>query len=79
MALKSLLIAPAERADLIIDFSGHGGQQIVVSNDALTVMQFRVAKTGATDNSSLPSSLADHQTLRIIRRQQPDSDSGGER
>jgi spore coat protein A len=55
--LKSLLIAPGERADLIVDFSGHGVEQIVVSNDAFTVMQFRVSKTAATDTSSLPSSL----------------------
>jgi spore coat protein A len=57
VSLKSLLIAPAERADLVIDFSGHGGEHIVVTNDAFTVMQFRVSKTGAPDTSSLPSSL----------------------
>jgi spore coat protein A len=57
VALKSLLIAPGERADLIFDFSGHGDEQIVVNNDSLTVMQFRVAKTGTADTSSLPSSL----------------------
>jgi spore coat protein A, manganese oxidase len=55
--LKSLAIAPGERADLVVDFSGHGGEQIVVSNDAFTVMQFRVAKTAVADTSSLPSSL----------------------
>ena len=57
VSLKSLLIAPAERADLVIDFSGHGGEHIVVTNDAFTVMQFRVSKTGSPDTSSLPSSL----------------------
>ena len=57
VSLKSLLIAPGERADLIVDFSGHGGEEIVVTNDSFTVMQFRVAKTGAPDTSSLPSSL----------------------
>jgi spore coat protein A len=57
VALKSLLIAPAERADLIIDFSAHAGEQIVVTNDTLTVMQFRVAKTGKPDTSSLPPTL----------------------
>jgi spore coat protein A len=57
VALKSLDIAPGERADLILDLSGHAGEQIVVTNDALTVMQFRVSKTGVPDTSSLPSSL----------------------
>jgi len=56
-SLKSLLIAPAERADLIVDFSGHGGENIVLANDVLTVMQFRVSKTAAPDTSSLPPSL----------------------
>jgi spore coat protein A, manganese oxidase len=56
-ALKSLVLAPAERADLVIDFSGHGGEQMVLTNDAFTVMQFRVAKAGAPDTSSLPSAL----------------------
>jgi len=55
--LKSLLLAPAERADLIVDFSGHAGEQIVMINDAFTVMQFRVAKTGSPDTSAMPSAL----------------------
>ncbi|HVZ18417.1 MAG TPA: multicopper oxidase, partial [Terriglobales bacterium] len=55
--LKSLLLAPAERADLIVDFSGQAGKQIVLSNDTLTVMQFRVAQTGASDSSAMPAAL----------------------
>jgi spore coat protein A, manganese oxidase len=57
VALKNLVIAPGERADLVVDFAGHGGEQIVVTNDAFIVMQFRVAKTGAPDTSTLPASL----------------------
>ena len=57
VALKNLLIGPGERADLIVDFTGHGGEKIVVTNDSLTVMQFRVAKTGAPDTSTLPATL----------------------
>jgi spore coat protein A len=67
VALKSLLIAPGERADLIVDFSGHGGEQIVLTNDALTIMQIRVSKTGVSDTSSLP------QTLRPVPRIPQDS------
>lgn len=55
--LKALLLGPGERADLIVDFSGHGGEQIVVTNDALTVMQFRVLRTGGLDTSVLPNAL----------------------
>ena len=57
VALKSLLIAPAERADLIVDFSGHAGENFRLENDAFTVMQFRVLKTGALDTSALPAAL----------------------
>jgi len=57
VTLKSLAVAPAERADLMVDFSGHGGERITVSNDAMTVMEIRVRKTETKDTSSLPSSL----------------------
>lgn len=57
VAMRSLLLAPGERADLVIDFSGHTGEQIVLTSDSLTIMQFRVAKSAAPDTSSLPSSL----------------------
>ena len=51
------MLAPAERADVIIDFSGHAGEGIVVKNDVLTMMQFRVAKKGGPDTSALPAML----------------------
>ena len=55
--LKGLLLAPAERADIIVDFSAHGGQQIVLKNDAFDVMQFRVSQSGPRDASALPDHL----------------------
>ena len=58
--LKSLLIAPAERADLIVDFTGRGGEQIKLVSDAFDAMQFRVAHRGAgdtKDTSALPPAL----------------------
>jgi spore coat protein A len=55
--LKQLLIAPGERADLIVDFSGRAGERIVVTNDPLQVMQFRVLKTATHDTSEMPASL----------------------
>jgi len=66
--LKTLTIAPGERADLVLDFSAFPGERIVMANDSLTVMQFRVAKAGTPDDSSLAS------TLRPIVRI-PESDS----
>jgi spore coat protein A len=59
--LKRVVLAPGERADLIVDFSGSPGEQIVVKNDNFNVMQFRVAKNlldrNAHDTSALPSTL----------------------
>ena len=55
--LSTATIAPGERADLLIDFKGRNGDSIVVNNDSLTVMQFRVAQANAADESSLPKLL----------------------
>jgi len=56
--LKIASIAPGERADLILDFSDHTGDQVILKNDMLQpVMQFRVGKAKVTDESSVPSTL----------------------
>jgi spore coat protein A, manganese oxidase len=55
--IKSLVLGPGERADLVVDFAGQGGEKIVLKNDALAMMQFRVLPSGAPDSSSLPASL----------------------
>jgi spore coat protein A len=65
--LKILSIAPGERADLIVDFSQHdfsgsGGSSVILKNDNLHVLQFRVAPKGAPDTSVLP------QVLRPVPR-----------
>ncbi len=52
-----LTIAPAERMDLVIDFSDHAGEQLVLNDQAVKLMQIRVAKGKVEDNSSLPSQL----------------------
>ena len=54
--LERVNLAPAERADLIVDFSGAAGKNITMTNDAFTVMQFRVAR-GAGDTKALPERL----------------------
>lgn len=57
--VESVNLAPAERADLIVDFAGAGGRNIVMKNDtSFTVMQFRVAqKAGAGETKALPARL----------------------
>ncbi|MFZ2649303.1 MAG: multicopper oxidase, partial [Burkholderiaceae bacterium] len=72
--MTQLLLAPGERADVIVDFAGLPfGTQLVMSNDARTpfpggapadpqttgqIMQFRIATLTATDTSYNPATLA---------------------
>ena len=58
VALKSLAIAPAERADLVVDFSAARGEQVLLKNDSFVpVLQFRVSANKVEDSSSLPPAL----------------------
>jgi spore coat protein A, manganese oxidase len=56
---KTVLIAPAERVDLVIDFSTMAGQQVALYNDALPIMQFRVGSGNVRDTSVVPAVLRD--------------------
>src|SRR6202167_1074419 len=55
--LQLVSIAPAERIDLIVDFSGYAGASLILKNDNLNLMQFRVSQTGAPDATVLPQTL----------------------
>ena len=55
--LKSLLLYPAERADLIFDFSGHAGERIELKHQAMEVMQFRVADEPAKETGVMPARM----------------------
>jgi spore coat protein A len=57
LSSQHLPIAPGERVDLVVDFAGHDGEQIVLTTDAFTIMQFRVLNKKTQDTSSLPASL----------------------
>ena len=54
---KRITLAPAERADVVIDFSSMRGETIIVSNDLIPLMQFRVASQPVNDESQLPAKL----------------------
>jgi spore coat protein A len=54
---KRALLSPAERTDIVFDFSAYAGQKIVLKSDSFDIMEFRVATMGAKDSSSLPSTL----------------------
>jgi spore coat protein A len=67
--IDQFLIAPAERAEIVIDFSGQEGREITLTNDApapfvsggdvgLTeILQFRVGRQSVSDNSTIPPIL----------------------
>jgi spore coat protein A, manganese oxidase len=57
VAVTHLQLAPAERADLVIDFAPHRGSRIVLSDDAFTLMEFRVGAAPVSDPSALPATL----------------------
>ena len=55
--LKKLILAPAERADVVIDFSDHKGEKLIFKSDSFSIVQFRVSANKVNDESSLPSTL----------------------
>lgn len=57
VAMKVLTIAPGERADVVLDFAGHGGEKLIMTNDSQQMMEFRVSKAAVSDESSLPAAL----------------------
>ena len=59
VAITQLNLAPAERADLVIDFSHAAGQRLHLVNGAFDVLQFRVGgRSGQQERAvSLPATL----------------------
>jgi spore coat protein A len=57
VSLKALVIAPGERVDLVVDFSAHRGEQMILKSDAFAIVQFRVSSEKVDDTSSLPTAL----------------------
>jgi spore coat protein A len=62
---KRLVLAPAERTDLIVDFSQARGENVVLMSDRLQLMQFRVGNGPVADPSRMPP------VLRPIKRIDP--------
>ncbi|MGJ7922118.1 multicopper oxidase family protein [Neobacillus sp. LXY-4] len=82
--VSQILLAPAERADVIIDFSKYKGQKIILTNDANApfpagdeptddlkqIMQFRVKrKLSKPDKSEIPKKLSCFE--RLVEPQHP--------
>ena len=57
VVLRNILLFPAERADVVVDFAGKEGQRIVLKHQSKEVMQFRVLSGGPKETGSLPDRL----------------------
>ncbi len=64
VALKSLSLAPAERADLLVDFSDAAGTNLVLQSQAFELMQFRVGAKATSRSAPLPSTLRPMAKIR---------------
>jgi len=54
---KIVTLAPAERADLLVDFSGAAGQNVFLQTQASQLMQFRVGGGPSAKAAPLPAML----------------------
>ena len=57
-----IFLAPGERVDLVVDFAELNGKALLLNNDMLPVLQFRVGKNASKDPGVLP------QTLRPVSK-----------
>ena len=82
--MTRLVLAPAERCDLIVDFSQARGERIKLVSDSLDIMQFRVGSERVRDDSTVPSQLrsitrikeSDAARNRMLTLNEFDSDNG---
>jgi spore coat protein A len=64
--MKELMLSPAERADLLIDFSQLAGSQFTLQDTKLTILQFRVGEAGGNQAKAAGSPAILRATLRTI-------------
>ncbi|HWE49217.1 MAG TPA: multicopper oxidase domain-containing protein [Bryobacteraceae bacterium] len=55
--VERTMVAPGERADLVIDFSSQAGKEIVLQSDYFQIMQFRVKNVERVAAAPLPALL----------------------
>lgn len=57
VTLRELTLTSGERADVIVDFTGLAGHNVVLKTDGVDVMEFKVGPSTGNDNTSVPSNL----------------------
>jgi spore coat protein A len=84
VSVERLVLAPAERTDIVIDFKAVRGERIELVSDSLELMQFCVGQSEVQDDSSLPDTLrpvsrvAETQAIRtrLMTLNEFDGDNG---
>lgn len=77
-----LVLAPAERADLLIDFSAKRGQKVYLNNGPLGIVEFRVSSGAPHTSPPLPRALRKPEpqpaiaATRLITLHEYDDDYG---
>ncbi|RXS98224.1 bilirubin oxidase [Silvibacterium dinghuense] len=56
---KRIPLAPAERADVLVDFSDFAGKNVKLVSDSFDLMQFRVGAKASTPSHAIPKTLRD--------------------
>jgi spore coat protein A, manganese oxidase len=57
IGMKRVVIGPAERTDIVVDFAACRGQHLRLMSDSLDLLQFRVGNSAVIDASHLPDTL----------------------
>ena len=55
--MKTMILGPGERTDVIVDFRGSKGKELFLRTNVAVFMQFRVASGQVVDSSSMPVTL----------------------
>lgn len=82
--MNRLVIAPAERTDIVVDFKQVRGENVTLMSAELPLMQFRVGKERVPDESKVPGELRPVERIReseairtrVMTLNQFDSDYG---
>jgi spore coat protein A len=84
VAMNRLVLAPAERTDIVVDFSQARGESVNLVSDSLSLMQFRVSSEKVLDDNRVPGNLRPVQRIpeseairtRVMTLNEFDSDYG---
>jgi|HubBroStandDraft_1064217.scaffolds.fasta_scaffold08319_2 spore coat protein A len=57
VAARRIAMAPAERADIVVDFAPMAGARLRLVSDSFDLLEFRVSAKGGSDSRPLPATL----------------------